>query len=111
MAIEIPIPEGNPAFAETVELDGEFFRFVFRFNVRAGGWFFDLRTTGDDPILSSIAVTVGIPLFDQYRSRADVPAGDLFAVDTTEEGNNPGETELGDRVRLVYLTAEEFAGI
>jgi hypothetical protein len=63
------------------------------------------------PIAVGRRVTVGNFLFPWLTGR-NRPAGQLLALDTKDEDSDPGRNDLGERVVIVYITAEamEAAG-
>lgn len=107
MAVTLPVLLDVPFFSIECQLDGTLYSFTFRWNDRLSQWSFDLADAEDDPIVSGIAVVVDFPLMRRSVD-ARMPPGALFAVDTTGEGADPGETDLGRRVQLVYFTEAEL---
>lgn len=107
MSVTLPLLVDTPYFEVEAQLDGVLYGFTFRWNHRDETWSFDLADAERDPIVSGIVVVVDFPLM---RRGADprLPPGALFAVDTTETQTDPGETDLGRRVVLVYFTEAEL---
>lgn len=107
MAVTVPVLLDTPLFSLETQLDGTLYSFTFRWNARAGQWFLDIADASNDPIVSGIALVVSFPL---ARRCADprMPPGLLTAYDTTGAGLDPGETDLGRRVVLLYFTEAEL---
>jgi hypothetical protein len=97
-------------------LDGATFDLLFRWNGRDETWYLSIfspqsaqNTDGSRvPIVGGIPVLVGWPLLSLCQ-RLDAPAGDFVAIDTSGQDEDPGQRDLGDRVVLLYYTADELA--
>ena len=50
---------------------------------------------------------LGYPLISIYRD-IRLPAGTLVAIDTSSKDEEPGLTDLGERVKLLYITRAEL---
>ena len=111
MSLKIPTrTDGASIYSFEVELDGSTFLFVFYWSEREAAWYFDLQTAEAEQILSSRKVVLDTPLLARHRSKRALPAGELFAVDSSDEGKRPGFEDLGTRVVLHYFTAAELGG-
>lgn len=109
MAREIPgPPRGEVDFTARYQLDGAFYGIRLRWNRRAACWFMDLSDATGAPLASGVGLRLGAPLTMRLRTRPGMPQGVFGLVDTTGSGVDPGLDELGQRVRLVYLTAQEL---
>lgn len=106
MALRIPLQPGLPHYTIQAELDGTTFTFEFRWNARAAAWFMHLQDAEGVHLVSGVRVVVNWPLVSRYKGE-ELPAGTLMAIDTSGELEDPGLTDLGARVQLVYLTAAE----
>ena len=104
----LPLRTDLPHYTFGVELEGVSYRFELRWNARAGAWWITVLTSDDQPIVSR-KVVVGFPLFDRYRD-SRLPPGGLEAIDTTGAGLEPGLTDLGSRVLLLYTDSADRAG-
>lgn len=107
MPVNLPLLVDTPYFDVEAQLDGVLYAFTFRWNARDGQWTFDLADSDRDPIASGIAVVVDFPLARRCAD-ARMPPGAFFAVDTTGGQVDPGETDLGRRVVIVYFTGAEL---
>ena len=93
----------------TATLDGADYRFEFAWNTRAARWFLSIAAADGTPLVSGVAVVVDYPLLSRYVADG-VPPGVLMAVDMSGSGEEIIEQEdLGTRVQLMYLSADEVA--
>lgn len=95
-----------PAFEITVELDGTNYNLSFRWTRRLEAWIVDIYDSVDTLLLGGHRISIGIPLY-YYRGYSDIPPGFLVALDTTNQDLDPGLTDLGDRVRMIYVGPDE----
>lgn len=106
--IEIPTRNDLPSYEQVVKLDGVPYTIALYFNPRlaggAGKWQATLADQNRNMLVGPVAVVVGWPLFDRFIDRVDLP-GTIFAFDTAGNDEDPGQFDLGDRVRLFYLEA------
>lgn len=109
MIVELPIRQEGPYFRFTTELDGVSYSLTFRWNDRVGQWVMDLADGEGAPIVSGIRVVLDTPLLLRFKGRASVPPGDLIAVDSGGASKEAELEDLGRRVLIFYLSAEEFA--
>lgn len=109
MSFVLPtLTDGTEAYDVRVQLEGVDYSFQFRYNLRRELWSFSIATLDGTPILAGQSVFVGIPL---NRRAVGGPPGLLVAISETENIDPPSMLELGDRVKLCYLTAEEVAAL
>lgn len=109
MAQIMPTRTDVPHYTFELQLEQRTYAFEFRWNERAGAWFFSIADADGAPLLSGRKVTLGLPLLARFRDPR-LPAGDLEAVDTTGQNRAPGLDELGSRVKLLYLERAELGG-
>jgi hypothetical protein len=100
------LTDGTQAYTVTVRLDGVSFRFDFAWNPRGSFWSFILYDAAANPLVRR-RVVVGFPLLARFKD-VRMPYGELVAIDTTQQGTDPGIDELGARVQLVYLAAADL---
>lgn len=103
----LPHQRDAARFQYEIDLDGVSVILRFEWNDRAGGWFLDVLTSTEDPIVSGVRVVVGIPLWNRYRDPR-IPPGMLEAIDTSGAGLDPAFADLGDRVVLLYTPVDEL---
>lgn len=91
------------------ELDGVAYLFRFRWNWRAdggvGAWFMDVSDADGALLVAGRKCVVDEPLLHQFRTREDVPQGELMPFDTTRRQIDPAAVDFGLRVLLFYLDA------
>lgn len=106
----IQTPSDVAFWTQRVVLDGRTFHLRGEWNQRASAWFLGLSDQDETVIFSPRKVVAD---FDLLRQCSDDrrPGGALMAVDTSGEGADPAFGDLGDRVQLVYVSADELAEI
>jgi hypothetical protein len=97
----LPTRQDVPFYDFSIPLDGVTFRLEFHWNDRDSAWYFAIFDAVDEPLLSGRKVVLGIPLINRFRDPR-LPAGDITAIDTTGMNTEPGLTDLGTRVHLLY---------
>lgn len=102
-------PVGSTGTTQEVELDGAYYQLTQRWNHRASTWMVDLADVDGVEVLSGLPMRAGVSMSLHLRNRSGVPGGALMAYDTSDGLGDPGFTDLGSRVFLVYLTAAEVA--
>lgn len=100
--------DGTEAYDTRIQLEGVEYAFQFRYNLRRELWSFSIAALDGTPILTGQSVFVGIPL---NRRAVGGPPGLLIAISETENIDPPSLLELGDRVKLCYLTADEVTAL
>ena len=98
--------DGTEAYDVRTQLEGVDYTFQFRFNFRRELWSFTIRALDGTPLLTGQSVHVGIFL---NRRAVNGPPGLLMAIGETDDLTPPGLHELGERVKLYYLTKAEVA--
>ena len=100
------LSDGTEAYDRRIQLEGVEYSFEFRFNFRRELWSFTIRALDGTPLLTGQSVHVGIVL---NRRAVGGPPGALVAISETDDIDPPGLSELGQRVKLCYVTADELA--
>ncbi len=98
--------DGESRYSFNIDLDGAPFVFQFEWNDRDFGWYFNIQNGDATLLLSGRRVVLNYPLTDIYRDPR-LPAGSFIAIDTSGADLEPGIKDLGDRVLLIYATADE----
>lgn len=107
MPVEIPVETDSPHFTQTTALDGTDFRLEFRFNEREQRFYIDLRDSDGADILVGVKLVADwAPL--RYLVDPRRPVGEIITQDTEGLGRAPRLGDLGRRVKLIYLTAEDL---
>lgn len=107
--VTLPMRPDLPNYGFQVDLEGVSYGFVFRWNDREGSWYFDLLDGEGVTLRAGVKLVLDFPLFLSIAS-ARRPPGQLFAVDTSNTGAEPGAHDLGVRIQLVYYESSEFPG-
>jgi hypothetical protein len=109
MSFIIPtLRDGAEAYDQRTQLEGIEYLLAFRYNLRRELWTFSIQALDGRSILTGQTVHVGIPL---NRRAVQGPPGVFIAVPETDDLTPPGLHELGERVKLCYLTAAEITAI
>lgn len=98
------------SYVQRTTLDGVEYVLRFDWNDREGRWYMTLADRDGEPIANGVKVVCGWPLL-RRSADARAPAGMLMAVDQSGQGLDPGLSELGGRVPLVYFDAAELAAL
>jgi hypothetical protein len=102
------LTDGTENYDLRSQLEGVEYLFLFRYNLRRELWTFSIEALDGTPILTGQTVHVGIRL---NRRAVRGPTGVLMAISETDDISSPMLDELGERVKLCYLTAAEVAEI
>lgn len=106
--IEIPTRNDLPAYEQTVKLDGVSYVIALYFNPRIndnqGKWFLVLADQNRNMLVGPVPIVANWNIIDRFVGRNPLP-GTLFAFDTSGQDLDPGQFDLGDRVRLFYIEA------
>lgn len=106
--LELPTRNDLPAYNYVIKLDGVNYKLDFYFNPRInlgkGQWMVGLYDQQDSLLVAHVAVIATWPLFDRFKDLG-IPPGTVFCFDTSGENLDPGQFDLGDRCRIMYLEA------
>ncbi len=108
--MEIITLTGVPREAVQFDFDGTRLTLSVAYSNRRGGWSLSLsdRTTDPPtPILSGVAIVVGVDIFKPYA----LGLGTLVAVAVERPGEDPGRGEMGGRVKLIYVPPAEVEAL
>jgi hypothetical protein len=107
MSVIIPLASDSDHFSFTVELDLVTYGFEFTWNYREGAWYFSMNDAAGTLLLSNRKAVVAFPIVSRFKREA-LPAGTLLFQDTAKHFEDPGLTDLGNRVQLIYFSAGEL---
>jgi hypothetical protein len=100
---ELPF-SSDPAQTFTTQLGDKKFGFDVRFNDRSGVWTFDLSDdTTKAVLLQSVPLVLGADLLEPYN----LGIGRMVVIDTERRGRDAGPSDLGDRVKVYLVGADE----
>lgn len=105
---EITLRPSLLAYQDTIVIDGVTLTLDVEYRVRDADWWLSILDAQGAPIAECIRVTIGRPIpAGVYDAR--LPPGGVFFAVRLEEGDfsHPGPGELGDAVRLLWLTRDD----
>lgn len=108
MSVTIPLPQDSDHFSFVVELDGTSYGFEWVWNYRDSHWYFSVNDANGSALVAYRKAVTTFPLLDRFTARA-VPQGTLLLHDTSGAYAEPGLTDLGARVQLLYYPVSETA--
>ncbi len=97
----IPVPKEIIPFDQQVEMDGTLFLLQFRYFFRDNFWRITIIKAGVK-ILSSMKLVHTKDLLAQFRHIEDLPLGTIIVSDQNLGDADPGTTNFGDTVLLMY---------
>jgi hypothetical protein len=101
--------DGAQRYSFRCPLGASIYAFEFFWNSRDASWSFTLSdTTGN--LLLSRKITVGAPLLNRFAG-STLPYGELIAYDTSGANQDPGVTELGTRVLLMFTDGADILAL
>lgn len=103
MILELPLA-ADPAQSFTCQLGTVKYFFVVRYNSRNGVWTMDLSYDASrEPIIVGVPIVLGVDLLGAYNFNI----GSLIAVDTSGTARDATADDLGSRVLLYWVSADE----
>lgn len=109
MSVRIkPFPDLNDS-TQVVRLDGRDYQVRMVWQSKVGQWRVSVATWPDlRPVITGVHVRNLQRVF-RWADPALLPGGELLAVDYDENGGPIARSDWGDRLDLVYFTADELA--
>lgn len=105
----LPVNGELPHHSFQVQLDGTTYGLEFRWNERAAGWFMSVYDSVGTLLLANRRLVLNWGLLARFkRWQPSLPPGDFVVFDTTQNGVEPGLTDLGTRVLVKYVEAKEL---
>jgi hypothetical protein len=106
MASIVPFVPSDPLQLVSVALDGVTYVLRARWNTTDNAWYLDAwERDGTTPIAFGLKLVLGVRLGSTY-SHALFAAG-MFMLPLDDTGIEPGFADLGSRVLLVHMTADD----
>lgn len=103
--LEIPtLTDGTQRYQQRTDLDGTDYLLTFAYSLRRDRWTLSIDGLDGTPILTGQTIHLRIPL---NRRAVGGPPGVLFAVPESGVVDPPGLHDLGEGVKLYYLTADD----
>lgn len=115
--LRIPTRAEQVDYVQRTALDGRDYLLHFAWNQRESKWYLDVRDQRGEPIVLGIKIVANKRLLGRLVTSEARPPGELIAVDMTspagsgKDAYDPGKSELGSRVVLLYLDAETIASL
>lgn len=97
----LPVDSDSASYSFDVDLSGKLYRLALAWNTRAAWWTLDIADDADTPLVTGIRLVADTELIRLFALDA-LPPGSLYCVDTSGQGVDPTDTDLGSRVILVY---------
>ena len=97
----IPVDAVDTYYSFETLIDGESYRFTFRWNSTSETWYADLEGLTVDLTLLGLALIVGSDLLSPF---AILELGSLYLYDTESRQENPTRDSLGGRHRLIHIS-------
>jgi len=114
MPLLIPTSTAFSSYVQRTTLDGVDYLLRFQFNQRLGRWFCDVRDVTESPIAMGLPIVVNYEIgrwvIDERWIAGRIATLDQEAADD-QAAIDPGLRDLGARVLMTYLEAEELAEI
>lgn len=97
-------PSGSFGFTFRLALDGTFYRFQYKWNLRDTSWYLDIGNDAGEATARNMRMVIGEDILAPHQSQGSdsVPQGVLSVVDTTNQGIEAARDELGARVLVMY---------
>lgn len=103
MILELPF-SADAGQIFTTQLADRKFVFDVKFNDRSAVWTLDLLDAVTQAvIISSLPLVLGQDLLEPYN----LGIGSILCVDSTGQGVDAGPDDLGDRVKVYWLSPDE----
>jgi hypothetical protein len=103
----IPTSVTESNYEEIVSLDGEDYLVKMLWNSRDRHWYLTVRDSDDVDICTGFKVVSDFEL-DKHETDERHWPGQIWTVDLAQTGVDPGLRDLGSRVRLLYIDAEDL---
>ena len=96
-------------YSQVTQIEGVEYVMHFYWSTREDCWYLDITDQEGDEIAMGVRLVVNWPLLRRFVDPR-LPTGALVAVDMTGTGTDiEASTDLGTRVLLFYITADDAA--
>lgn len=103
MILELPFTSDS-AQTFVTQLGDNKYQVDVKFNDRSGVWTFDLSDDATKSVLlQSIPLVLGQDLLEPYN----LGIGRMMAFDTTNAGKDATADDLGDRIKVYWISGDE----
>jgi hypothetical protein len=100
--ILLDIDSSEPFYQVEHTLSGINYKIKIQWNVQNEFWTISLYTSDDIPIIEGQRIVINYSLFSTC-SNPLLPPGLFYAIDESETNEEPGEEDLGNRIKVLYL--------
>lgn len=107
MSVDIPFFNTFANFSQELTLDGVSYRLDFTYNWRSMQWSMSILDIDQNPLVCGIPLVLNFNLFYQYPGR-DLPKGEFYVVDTTDEEEKVTRGNMGPILILTYIPEDEL---
>ena len=101
--LELHVDPESQDQLSSVTLDGNDYKYRLYWSTYYLRWYMDWMDSSSNPLNTGTKITVG-----QSLIKSKMFNGTVIAVSTSEDETPPTRGELGRRVKLLYLTEEEY---
>jgi hypothetical protein len=88
------------------DLDGTLYRFKVNWNERGQFWTIGIYQPDDTPIVAGVKIVSNYSLFTRYPDPL-LPPQNIYCIDSTGSGEEPGADNLGNDFIIVYGLPED----
>lgn len=99
--LTMPVRTDLPCYQFQVALETVIYTLDFEWNERGQFWTMHISDENEVPMFQGIRLITGVPFLDKYYNTLR-PPGDFYCFDTSGSGVDPGISDLGTRVLLIY---------
>ncbi len=103
--LQVPTRNDVPWYKFTLTLSGQVYTLRFRYNTRMSRWIMDIADSSNNDLLVGIPVLIERDMTGQYVF-VTLPSGTFFAMDVTNQGNQPTRYSFGIDAALIYREAD-----
>lgn len=107
-SLEMPVRSDFKSYELTLTLNSVVFILRFYFNTRLNSWVMQLKDSTGTVILGGVPVQTNVSIIAQYIYD-NFPLGEVVPIDETGEERNPGEEDLGNDIKMIYVEPDEVA--
>jgi hypothetical protein len=103
--VTIPVSGEFPAFNFQILLDGNRFKFEFRWVERKQTWIMNLYDEAGTALVAGVPILAGIDLLGRSGGPT-FPEGSIISMDLTGQSRKPDRETFGKDVVLLYATED-----
>jgi hypothetical protein len=112
LVIDTDAAATDKRFEQTTQLDGLEYLLTFQWSDRESCWYLDVEDQDGNPLCELVKLVVSWPLLRRFRTNQAVPQGvlaccDMSAPTPDQAADIVSPEELGQRVLLMYITADD----